>query len=90
MLSKEIKHKKSEEFRQRIALPTQRAAAIRDLLAKNDYDESDHLRLIILFQKTDYTQGCEQEYCALISRVSGIEDGKLKSKALDFYRRWHG
>lgn len=90
MLSKEIKHQKSEEFRQRIALPTQRAAAIRDLLAKTNYDESDHLRLTILLQKIDYIHGCEQEYCALISKVLGTEDGKLKSKALDFYRRWHG
>ncbi len=89
-MTKEKRHKKAEEFRSVIALPNQRAAAIRELTAKSDYDESDELRLTILLQKTDYVQGCEKDYTALVSKLIAGDKGKLKDKALAFYRKWHG
>jgi len=88
-MTKEKKHEKAEAFRSVIALPNQRAAAIRELTAKSAFDESDELRLTILLQKTDYLQGCEKDYSALVSRLIAGE-GKLKDKALAFYRKWHG
>ncbi|MBR2299949.1 MAG: hypothetical protein IJ870_05195 [Alphaproteobacteria bacterium] len=71
-------------------MPAQRAAAIKDLLAKETYDESDELRLTILLQKTDYLQGCANEYATLVSKVAGVGSEKMRGKALEFYRRWHG
>jgi len=70
-------------------MPAQRAAAINDLLVKTSYDESDELRLTILLQKTDYLFGCEADYARLINKVSSVGSEKIKSKALEFYRRWH-
>lgn len=89
-MTKEKRHEKAESFRREIALPAQRAQAIRDLTSKKSYDESDELRLTILLQKTDYLQGCESEYAALVSKVAGVGSEKMKSKALDFFKRWHG
>ena len=89
-MTKQKKHEKAEAFRREIAMPAQRAAAIRDLTSKTVYDESDELRLTILLQKTDYLQGCESEYAALVSKVAGAGSEKMKSKALDFFKRWHG
>jgi len=90
MSEKERKHKKAEEFRQRIVMPAQRAAAIRELIEKSAYDMSDEIRLVVLFQKQDYLRGCEQEYYDLVVKVNSIASDKVKGKALEFYRRWHG
>ena len=53
-MSKEQRHEKAEQFRREIALPNMRAAAIRDIVVKDVYDETDTLRIRILLQKPDY------------------------------------
>ena len=58
-MAKKEKHEKAEEFRGQIALPVQRNATISELLTKSSYDESDKLRINILFQKKAYLEGCE-------------------------------
>lgn len=77
-------HQKAEEFRRQIALPVQRNSAISELLTKSSYDESDKLRIKILFQKKGYLEGCKDNYKLLIAKVMTIGDEKLAKKATTF------
>lgn len=85
-MAKKEKHQKAEEFRRQIALPVQRNSAISELLTKSSHDESDKLRLNILFQKKAYLEGCENNYKLLAARVATLGDDKLAKKATAFIR----
>ncbi len=77
-------HQKAEEFRRQIALPVQRNSAIGELLTKSSYDESDKLRIKILFQKKGYLEGCKDNYRLLIAKVMNLGDENLAEKATTF------
>lgn len=83
-MAKKENHQKAEEFRGQIALPVQRNATISELLTKSSYDESDKLRINILFQKKAYLEGCENNYKLLAARVATLGDDKLAEKATAF------
>lgn len=85
-MAKEEKHQKAEQFRAQILLPVQRNSAISELLTKSVYDESDKLRLNILFQKKAYLEGCKDNYKLLAARVATLGDDKLAKKATAFIR----
>lgn len=85
-MAKKENHQKAEEFRGQIALPVQRNATISELLTKSSYDESDKLRINILFQKKAYLEGCENNYKLLAARVATLGDDKLAEKATAFIR----
>lgn len=85
-MAKKENHQKAEEFRGQIALPVQRNATISELLTKSSYDESDKLRINILFQKKAYLEGCENNYKLLAARVATLGDDKLAKKATAFIR----
>ena len=85
-MNKNERHVKAEEFRKQISWPTQRAEAIRTLIAKTDYDESDEMRIRELFRKTDSASGCEEEYKQLICHLYQLP--KYQPVARDFYKRW--
>lgn len=79
-------HEKAEEFRRQIALPVQRNSAISELLTKSEYDESDKLRINILFQKKAYLEGCKDTYKLLVAKVKTTGDDKLIKKATAFIK----
>ena len=83
-MDKKEKHAKAEEFRNRISMPAQRKCAISELTAKNEYSESDKVRLSVLFQKTSYIAGCEQEYRLLIAKLKGDASLSLDKKIASF------
>lgn len=89
-MTKEARHEKAEQFRQEIALPGQRAAAIRNIVAKDVYDETDNLRIRILLQKPDYVAGCKSEYGLLLRRLiePSNSDESLKETAKKLFKRW--
>ena len=87
MTEKEQRHERAEAFRRQIAFPGQRREAIRSLISKTSYDESDELRIKILFNKVSLTEGCEAEYMALIERL--YKEDALRPRAHEFYKRWH-
>jgi len=85
-MTQEKRHELAENFRQQIEWPAQRAEAIRSILAKSSFDESDKLRIKILLSKLSYAQGCDQEYVNLINRI--YYDAEWHKDAKSFYRRW--
>lgn len=86
-MDKTKRHQKATEFRRLITLPAQRMAQIRELLEKECFDESDQLRLLILFQKTDYINGCESDYRKLIAKINIVGDTQLINKSKPFANR---
>lgn len=87
MTEKEVRHQRANEFRLQIAMPVQRAAAIRDLATKEKYDDSDKLRISLLFNKVSLTKGCEDEYRELIVHLYQTD---LKAQAKAFCKKWNG
>lgn len=84
IMTKEEKHAKANEFRNRITMPAQRKSTIQELLKKEQYSETDKICLPILFQKTSYIEGCESEYRLLILKLKGRTDLSLESKLNHF------
>jgi len=80
------RHEMAECFRHQIARPTQRKEAIQTLLQKESYDESDKLRVKLLFKRVSFAEGCETEYLMLVERL--YKDDALRPIASEFYRRW--
>lgn len=76
-MNKQEKHAKATEFRNRIIYPAQRKCAIVELVSKKEYSESDKVRLNVLFQKTSYISGCEDEYRLLISKLKKDANANL-------------
>ena len=72
-MDKKQRHEKAENFRRSIIGCMQRKSVINGLLAKQEYSEADKLYVTILFQKTSYIVGCENEYTRLIARVKKDE-----------------
>lgn len=87
MTEKQQRHEKAEQFRLQIAFPNQRKEAIRSLIAKNNYDESDVQRIKILFSRVSLAEGCENEYMSLIEHL--YKDDSMRERAHQFYKRWH-
>ena len=83
-MDKKEKHAKAEEFRNRISMPAQRKCAISELTVKKEYSEADVVRLNVLFQKTSYIAGCEQEYRLLIAKIKGNTSLSLDKKIASF------
>lgn len=83
-----MRHARAEAFRNRITISSERAAAIRSLLSKHDYDEGDCQRINILLSKVSLASGCEQEYVQLVAHLSKNES--FRDKAQSFFKRWHG
>lgn len=86
-MDKEKKHQKAESFRQEIASSANRQQFINALLSKKSFDESDQLRITILFQKQAYLCGCEQAYQALIKKIHLQGDASLISKTAKFSKK---
>ena len=84
---KEKRHTIADNFRRQIESASQRAEAIKTLMAKQIFDESDQIRIRELLRRTDYAISCEKEYTQLISRL--YQDDTLRSKAEEFYKRWN-
>lgn len=82
------KHKKAEEFRSRIEFPTQRQAAISEMLQKSEFDASDEVRLQVLFQRKQYLTGCETAYRLLIKKLEDRQllKGKFREKVQSFQK----
>lgn len=81
-MNKQDKHAKATEFRNRIKFPAQRKCAIVELVSKKEYSESDKVRLNVLFQKTSYIAGCENEYRLLIKKVKQNNSLALDKKKI--------
>ncbi len=81
MLTKKEKHEKAEEFRRQIVLPMQRNAVISGFINKESFDDSDRFKLMILFKKMSYLQGCEEGYRKLIAKINASGDAFLQEKA---------
>ena len=81
-MDKKQKHAKAEEFRARISMPAQRKCAISELTVKKEYSEADVVRLNVLFQKTSYIAGCEQEYRLLIAKLKSDANSPLDTKKI--------
>ena len=86
-MNQEKRHELAENFRRQIEMPAQRAEAIRTILAKPSFDESDKMRIRELLRRTDYADPCEQEYMQLLVRL--CKDDSLRPKAEEFYKRWN-
>lgn len=86
-MTKEERHKKAELFREQISRPAHRREAILGLISKKTYDESDILRLKILFNKVSLAEGCDGEYKKLIVRL--YQEDPLRPMAEDFFKRWN-
>ena len=89
MEEQERRHLIAENFRRQIEMPTQRSEAVRTLLAKESFDESDKIRIKELLRKTSYADPCEDDYLKLIARLCNSGDNEFKRRAEDFYRRWN-
>jgi len=86
-MTQEKRHEIAENFRQQIQLPAQRAEAVRTLIAKPSFDESDKIRIQELLRKTAYADPCEKEYMQLLVRL--YKEDCFRAKVDDFYRRWN-
>ncbi|MBQ7659553.1 MAG: hypothetical protein IJS26_02260 [Alphaproteobacteria bacterium] len=86
-MTQEKRHEIAEQFRQQIERPMQRAEAIRTLIAKPEFDESDKMRIRELLRRVDYADPCEQEYMELLARL--FKEDSLRPKAEEFYKRWN-
>lgn len=87
IMNKETKHSKAEEFRRKIVFPGQRAAVINELLKKRSFDCNDQMKLVLLFQKVSYLDGCEVPYRILISHVRQVGDPGLVAKTNRFFQK---
>lgn len=88
-MTQEKRHEIAEHFRRQIQLPAQRAEAVRTLIAKPSFDESDRIRIKELLRKTAYADPCEKEYMQLIVRLVNSNDKEFEQRAEDFYKRWN-
>ncbi len=86
-MDKKQRHEIAENFRRQIVMPSQRAEAIRSILAKPSFDESDKVRIGVLLHKVSNAMGCDKEYNQLIARL--YQDDALRPKAEEFYKRWN-
>lgn len=86
-MEQQKRHQKAENFRQEIASVANRQQFINALLTKNAYDESDKLRITILFQKQAYLCGCEQSYQSLIKKIHLTGDESLIAKTATFSKK---
>ena len=89
-MDKQKRHEKAEKFRQEIALATQRASAIRSLVAEDVCDETNNLKIRILLQKPNFN-GCEKEYAMLLHRLiePSNPDASLRELAIKTNKKWH-
>ena len=83
-MEKKEKHAKAIEFRNRVQYPAQRRAAITELVSKEEYSESDKVRIDVLFQKISYIAGCENEYRCLIAKLKRQNLAPDKKKLASF------
>lgn len=86
-MEKEKKHLKADIFRKEIASTANRKQFIKSLLIKDAFDESDRLRITILFQKAAYLLGCEDAYAALVKKINHLGDQTLIDKTTQFSKK---
>jgi len=85
---KERRHEVASRLRSEITTSGRRALVIKNLATKENYDDSDKLRISILFSKVSFVQGCENEYMQLIIHL--YNNPELKPQAKAFHKRWNG
>lgn len=78
------KHQRANAFRAQIVRSTQRNHAISELINTPLWDEADKLRVMVLFQKSQYVEGCQDGYARLIEKVERCGDEALIKKAKTF------
>ncbi len=83
-MDKTEKHQRANAFRAQIVRSTQRNHAINELINTPVWDEVDKLRVTILFQKSQYAEGCQDGYVRLIKKVERCGDEALIKKAKTF------
>lgn len=83
-MEKTEKHQRASAFRAQIAQPAQRNHAISEIISKAELDESDKVRITVLFQKRQYAEGCREGYIRLIKKVEQSGDETLIAKAKNF------
>ena len=83
-MEKTEKHKRAAAFRALIVRSAQRSHAINELVAKTSFDEADKVRIIVLFQKKQYVEGCRDGYVQLIKKIEQSGDESLIKKAKSF------
>lgn len=88
-MNKQKRHEKAEEFRRQIVLPMQRNAVITGFLNKDSFDESDRLKLVVLFQKASYLKGCEHGYRELVAKIKDSGDTALIEKTVNIAKKLH-
>lgn len=81
------KHQRANAFRAQIVQSAQRNHAISELVNKSVFDEADKVRIVVLFQKKQYAEGCQAEYAKLIKKVEESGDETLIEKARSFSRK---
>lgn len=86
-MEQKTRHQKAESFRQEIALTANRNQFINSLLIKDVFDDSDKLRITILFQKSAYLNGCEDGYAMLIQKINSLGDSELAAKISSFTKK---
>lgn len=83
-MEKAEKHQRANAFRAQIVRTAQRNHAINELVSKSSFDEADKLRVTVLFQKSQYIEGCRDGYVKLIKKVEQSGDEALIKKAKSF------
>ncbi len=85
MTDKQIRHERMQNFKNEIALVSNRNLKIKELTANvSNLTELERLKIITLLQKRDFINGCEVAFKELITQIKLHGDNVLKEKALAF------